>query len=453
MGTAALMVLTVTALLWARRGAVASVFLISSVAFYFASASKKEFVWLIAVLALTFWGGRMLEASPRRRGWWLGTILFLLLGVLAAFKWRSGELVAPLGVSYITFRLASYLIDLYLGRAKVCTDPVSFTAYGAFFPQVSSGPIQRWSDFSDQLLAWQSPRHAELVGAFRLILWGLFKKLVVANRLALMVSPAFDFSDTASAGALVAAAYLFPVQLYADFSGLTDIARGCSKMLGIEAPQNFNLPFVAQSVQEFWSRWHMSLTAWLRDYLFSPLSLFLRRIRNWGAIAAITANMVAVGLWHGVSLGFLIFGLLNAAYMVIPILIRGGAASSRSGHNRWLGWVRIVGTFHLMMVAFVFFRANSIGAAANVLAAFPRLVADGAWAPKAGANVLGWFVLGVVILVMLLVEHLLARREARFWLSTPGAATVVRWLAYYLAFAAIVVLGDWETTTSIYQRF
>ena len=212
----------------------------------------------------------------------------LIMGALVLVKLPAYSSAAPLGISYFSFRLIAYLLDIYWGRASPARSLVNFASFVAFFPQITSGPIQRWEDFGAQLDGSRRPGPDQLVTAMRLILFGLFKKIVVANRLGLIVDRVFEDPTRFTPLLLVVAAYAFPIQLYADFSGLTDIARGASRLVGIEGPRNFNRPFLSTSVQEFWSRWHMSLTSWLRDYLFKPLAVELRGMGRAGLALAVT---------------------------------------------------------------------------------------------------------------------------------------------------------------------
>jgi len=295
---------------------------------------------------------------------WLGiaTVIFLV-ACLAAFKIALltpshgiAGLVMPLGISYYTFKLISYVLEVHWGKLPAETDFINFASYVAFFPQIVAGPIQRPGDFLAQLPA--KPQSA--TAAWSRIAWGFAKKLVIADNLAPIVNAIYSHVSGLHGLPLLLGFYVFPLQLYADFSGLTDIAIGVGRLFGITGPENFNRPYTRTSVSEFWRYWHMSLTTWLQDYVFVPLRMATREAGNLGLVISLTAMMVAIGLWHGVSVGFLVFGLLNAAYLSVDALTgrrRGKFFKKNPRWNtagNWLGWLL---TFHLVLLSEVFWRA------------------------------------------------------------------------------------------------
>jgi alginate O-acetyltransferase complex protein AlgI len=279
---------------------------------------------------------------------------------------RFGRLAAPLGLSYYTFKLMSYVIDVYWGKIEPARNFTEFATAIAFFPQMAAGPIQRPHDFLAQLPPTQT---AIWMGLSRLV-WGLAKKLIIADHLAPAVNYVFAHTHGLRGASLLAGFYLFPLQMYADFSALTDIALGMGLLFGIVGPENFNRPFTASSISDFWRRWHMSLTNWLADYVFTPLRMATRAAGTAGLTLSITINMLAVGLWHGFTWGYLVFGAINAAYLVVDVLTarqRGSFFKARPNLD-WLGsWMGRLVTLHLFFIAMVFFRAQTVGDAAWVL--------------------------------------------------------------------------------------
>ncbi len=265
----------------------------------------------------------------------------------------------PLGISYYSFKLISYILEVHRGNLPAERSLVKFGAYVAFFPQIVAGPIQRPGDFFGQL----PPTPVSIGGAVARIAWGLTKKLMIADNLAPAVNFVYAHVFDLHGAPLWIGLYLFPFQLYADFSGLTDIAIGAGQLFGITGPENFNRPFTASSISDFWRRWHMSLTNWLVDYVFVPLRMATRNIGATGLVLSITINMVAIGLWHGLTAGYLMFGVVNAAYLIGDALtsrrrakfFKRNPAWERAGS--WLGWLL---TFHLIVVAEVFFRAPRV---------------------------------------------------------------------------------------------
>ena len=454
--SAVLLLATVIATRVLGRRALPGAVLLASSMFYVASAPGGV-AWLALSILLAFAvGARLTTASQRISIWLLSLTILVILGALVFVKLPGHDFTAPLGISYFTFRLVAYLLDVYWGRCEPARSLTEFAAFVSFFPQVTSGPIDRWGHFLGQLDRYEYPSYEQMSSALRLILFGLFKKLVVANRLGGLVEPVLDSPGDFSAQFLVAAAYAFPIQLYADFSGLTDIARGASRLLGIEAPRNFDRPFLASSVQEFWTRWHMSLTFWLRDYLFKPLSATLRRQGRIGLAVAIGVNMLAIGLWHGLQWTFLAFGVINAIYMVAGAMRRRPralqVAVARLGLRRW---GNILLTFNLMTFAFVFFRAADLSAALEVLRGFPALFHLGLHSSQTVAPALGVTPRGVVapVAVMAFVEFGVARGYWDRWFMRTRVGAVARWVAYYAVVLAIVFGGIFDNTKFIYARF
>ena len=353
--------------------------LVVSIAFY-CTWSLGAAVALTAATSLTFHAGKLIgDPTSERQG---RNVFFFAIALLvaylslfkiaAALPWRGGaRVVLPLGLSYYTFKLMSYVIDIYWGKIQPAANRIDFAAAIAFFPQLTAGPIQRPADFLPQVppqrtMVWQ--------GLSRMV-WGLAKKMLIADNLAPTVNYVYAHIGGSQVGglhgaALLAGFYLFPLQLYADFSALTDIALGMGMMFGIQGPENFNRPFTASSISDFWSRWHMSLTKWLADYVFTPLRMTTRSLGTLGLVISISANMVAIGIWHGLTWGYLAFGFVNAAYFVADALTaRSRAKFFRMRPNLtrlrdWTGWLL---TFHLVLIGLVFFRAHTVSDATWLL--------------------------------------------------------------------------------------
>nr|MBP7284591.1 MBOAT family protein [Leptospiraceae bacterium] len=227
------------------------------------------------------------------------------------------SIIAPLGISYYTFKLISYIVDCYWEKIEVEKDFINFLLYVSFFPQILSGPIQRAGSFLSQIKENNPILIANsLEIGFKLILWGLFKKLVIADRIGMFVDQIYKSPETFPGNYVLLAGYFYTIQLYTDFSGITDIAIGSASLFGIKTPQNFRFPFYASNIQEFWSRWHITLTNWLRDYIFTPLRMNFRSLGNIGMVLSIGINMILIGTWHGANYTFIVFGMIHAIYMV-----------------------------------------------------------------------------------------------------------------------------------------
>ena len=265
------------------------------------------------------------SASERAKQAYMSAGVAMVIGAIVVFKaagaWRG--FLLPLGVSYYSFKLISYLIEVYWDDDAVERDPIIFFLFPAFFPQIVSGPIQRPGPFFVQMreVAGRTLNVDQVETGFRFILGGLMMKLLVGDRLlAFIGAVSQSYPDYRYSVVVTTVGVLHPA-LYADFSGYTNIALGIGKLFGVEGPPNFNAPFAAVNIQDFWRRWHMSLTLWLTDYLFTPLSLSLRDYGEAGLISAICLNMIIIGLWHGFTVNFLAFGALHAVFLSTTVLI------------------------------------------------------------------------------------------------------------------------------------
>jgi D-alanyl-lipoteichoic acid acyltransferase DltB (MBOAT superfamily) len=272
------------------------------------------------------------------------------------------QITLPIGISFFTFQAISYLVDISRGQIKPMW-PLDFATYLSFFPHLVAGPIVRASEFAPQLDAPPRPDRVPVTGAFLLILLGLFKKVVISSYLGTeLVDPVFALPGEHTSPEILLATYGYAIQIYADFSGYTDIAIGCALLLGFQFPQNFNNPYRALSLQDFWRRWHMTLSRWLRDYLYVPLGgsrgSTIFTYRN------LMITMVLGGLWHGAAWTFVVWGAIHGAGLIVERLIRGGGEPSANG---WAVAVRWVVTFHIVCLAWIFFRAESMDIAFDLL--------------------------------------------------------------------------------------
>jgi D-alanyl-lipoteichoic acid acyltransferase DltB (MBOAT superfamily) len=331
-------------------------------------------------------------ASPSRSRRWLAAAVVANLGTLAWFKYagflaESGgsllrlagfdvdpplvDVVLPVGISFFTFQALSYVIDVHRREVRPAS-LLDFAVYLSFFPHLVAGPIVRASELIPQLRHRRDARHVDASLAFWLITAGLFKKVVVANYLAAeIVDPLFAVPGQHGGFEALAGIYAYAIQIYADFSGYTDIAIGVALLLGFRFPQNFDAPYSAVSLQDFWRRWHMTLSRWLRDYLYIPLG------GGRGSQAATYRNLMLTmllgGLWHGAAWTFVVWGGMHGAGLALEHW-SARRRTARPGAAVAPRWVRRIVTFHIVCLAWVFFRADSFGGAVEVLA---RLWQDG----------------------------------------------------------------------------
>lgn len=361
--------------------------LIASYVFYMKWDWRFAGLILLSTAVDYFVGMAMANRRPDQRRLLLLASLTVNLGVLGFYKYFDFfaeslaraigadpaswtlQLILPVGVSFYTFQSMSYTIDVYRGRIAPERSPVDFALFVAFFPQLVAGPIVRASDFFPQLSKWAAPDGLRLRRAFQLILFGLIKKLVFADRFALIADGYFDAPravdspETAWVGV-----FAFAMQIFFDFSGYTDIARGCALVLGFEFPVNFERPYLATSITDFWHRWHISLSTWLRDYLYVPLGG--NRGGAWRTYRNLLLTMLLGGLWHGAAWTFVAWGAFHGGLLAIERAISGlrwPGRIRRAWQNPWLWAPRAIGTFVVVCVGWVLFRARSFSDARHIL--------------------------------------------------------------------------------------
>ena len=273
------------------------------------------------------------------------------------------KIALPVGISFYTFQTMSYTIDIYRKQLEPTKDFIAFAAFVGYFPQLVAGPIERASNLLPQMSKRRYFDYQKAVDGMRQALWGFFKKVVIADAVAPLVDQAFGDPNGFSAIALITGALLFSIQIYCDFSGYSDIAIGISKLFGIDLMQNFRTPYFSRDIAEFWRRWHISLSTWFRDYLYIPLGgsrgSTALKVRNTFAI------FIVSGFWHGANWTFIIWGLINAL-LFLPLLL---AKRNRSNLNdaEISDLHRILLTFSITTIAWIFFRADSLSHAIDYL--------------------------------------------------------------------------------------
>lgn len=310
--------------------------------------------------------------------------LFVNLGLLGVFKYAgffveswvdawaglgvtmhkpSLEIVLPVGISFYTFQTLSYTIDVYRGQLKASRHPLEFAAYVSFFPQLVAGPIERATRLLPQLQRLRPVTPTAVKIGLRLIAYGLFKKVVIADSAAGYANAAFADPSAFTGPVLVIGVIAFALQIYGDFSGYSDIAIGLGRLFGIRLRSNFRFPYFSRNVAEFWRRWHVSLNTWFRDYLYIPLGG--SRGGKWKSLRNIAVVFLVSGLWHGANWTFVVWGGIHAA-LFVPIFLLGRNKSFGDEWDWRHGW-RAVVTFFWVCLAWVFFRAESLSAASTYL--------------------------------------------------------------------------------------
>ena len=453
------------------------VLLLASLAFY-ASHSPVYALLLLGVTLLVHRAARALERRETERAKLrlVALVVTALVVMLAGFKLASalaaspagspgeGEGVAlrvlvPLGLSYYLFKLIGYLLDVYWEKMPAERSIVALALYASFFPQIVSGPIERAGDFREQLGRLDKLDPASVAAGLRRILFGLFKKIAIADRLAGLVDAVHAQPSAYSSLELLAGAYLFALQLYADFSGVTDIAIGLGQLFGLKGPENFDLPFFTRNLQEYWRRWHMSLTSWLADYLFTPLRMALRDLGQLGLALAILINMVAIGVWHGAAWTYAAFGLLHGVFMVASVLTlkrRDAFFQGRPALSRLRAVTAPLASFHLVVLALVVFRASSLSRAAEYLARFAAGSRGGIAATRFSFRLLHMTpgaMLGILVLAALMEFGNWAMRESGWSRGFLAAPRAYRWALYCGIILVTLGVGHLGEQTFIYAQF
>ena len=427
-----------------------------------------RFLILILITSLSsFASGLWLERTQHRKAVVASNII-LNLGILGTFKYYDFfvenllhlflqvgysldvptlRLILPVGISFYTFQSLSYTIDVYRGKLHATKDVVAFFAYIAFFPQLVAGPIERATHLLPQMLGTRTFRYDEAVDGLRRMLWGFFKKMVVADNCAVAVNLIWDNYAEADALTLIAGMLLFTFQIYGDFSGYSDIAIGVSKLFGIKLMENFRLPYFSRSIGEFWRRWHISLMTWFRDYLYIPLG----GSRKGSARTMLNVFIVFLlsGLWHGANWTYVAWGGYNACLLTIGRWLGANHQSPQSDTPTWRNIPRIIFTFFLVAIGWIVFRSASLAEAYDYLTRlFTTLPSFSLGGLQHGKVAL------LYCAMMLGVEWVQRDRLCPLQLEglAIGRYQMVRWAVYYLVLI-LVFFGRGEEQTFIYFQF
>ena len=354
------------------------------------------------------------------------------------------NIILPVGISFYTFQTMSYTLDVYRGELRSTRHFLDFCLFVSFFPQLVAGPIERASNLLPQVLAPRAVTWEKVHSGVQLAFWGFFKKMVIADNLSVIANAAFN-QPSCTGSEVIIAVYAFAFQIYCDFSGYTDIARGVARMLGFEICENFRLPYFATNPSDFWDRWHISLSTWLRDYLYIPLGGNRRGVRR--TYINLTLTMLLGGLWHGASWHFVAWGAFHALLLVIFRLTRSAKISHVRSAPRmnWLFWLKAFGFFHITCFGWLIFRANDM----------PQLVAM-TKAIFTTTTLSGLFTVSALQIVvfaaplMLLQAYQYATNDMEPWRRWPDAVKIPYYLA---AFYAILLLGSPVKEAFIYFQF
>ena len=408
------------------------------------------------------------ENNQTKRKLLLWTSIIINLGFLGFFKYynffvdnfvaafsffgspingNSLDIILPVGISFYTFQTLSYSIDVYKRKLEPTKDFIAFSAFVSFFPQLVAGPIERASNLLPQFYKKREFDYAKAVDGMRQILWGLFKKIVIADNCAEFANQIFNNSADYSGSTLVLGAIFFTFQIYCDFSGYSDIAIGASRLFGFNLMQNFNFPYFSRDMAEFWRRWHISLSTWFRDYVYIPLGG--SRGGTWLNIRNIFIIFIVSGFWHGANWTFIVWGALNALYF-LPLLL---AKKNRNNINvvaegKYLPSMReflsIIITFSLTVFAWIFFRSASIDHALQFI--------NGIFS-KSLFSMPEIFPVSIILLVLIFMMMEWLGRDQQFALQYFGnkLKAVSRYALYFTLIFSIFWFGGKEQAFIYFQ--
>ena len=443
-----------------------------------------RFLILIALTSFCSWGSGLMIAKNTQnitechgggqnvsfaKKFWLIANIVLNLGILATFKYYDFfvsefghlfgistdslllKIILPVGISFYTFQALSYSIDVYRGNIKPTKDIIAFFAFISFFPQLVAGPIERATNLLPQFLQNRKFSYDQAVDGMRQILWGLFKKIVVADNCATYVDQVWATYDTQTGSTLLLAAILFTFQIYGDFSGYSDIAIGTAKLFGIKLMRNFNNPYFSRDIAEFWRRWHISLTTWFRDYVYIPLGG--SRVNQWKIVRNTFFIFLLSGFWHGANWTFIAWGAYHAV-LFLPLILLGKNRkyTNQVAEGRWLPtWKetgQIILTFVLAVIGWIIFRAETIVQAGEImfsicsssLLSVPWLMTRNFYLPLFSA-----------LLIMLIVEW--TNRNQQHGLGRLTKYRWVNWLIYYAIVFLMYQYQPMEEVQFIYFQF
>ena len=446
------------------------ILILASIVFY--SYVRVSYLFIIfSIIIVNYFIGIRIENSLNKklRTYFLYFSLFLNIGILIYFKYWNfiidtifaipgsaffknnliiNEIVLPLGLSYYIFQTIGYIFDVYRGSLKAEKDFSKFALFTLFFPKLLVGPIERAKNLFPQFNTEHPFYRSNIVEGCNRIIWGLFKKLVVADRISIYVDAVYSNIPQHNSTTFYVATFLYPFQVYSDFSGYTDIAIGTAKLFGIDLIENFKRPLLAKNISDFWRRWHISLSSWVNDYIYTPIVLKRRDWGNWGVFYALVLSFTVIGIWHGASWNFVIFGMLQASAIMLEVLTTG----VRKKISKIIPTIiyrnaSILLTFLFFTFSLIIFRTTSLTDAENILnIAFSnngRLYID-------QPSTIIFILIGIVIILINdirkenhLIKHLVVNKENQ----------MLHQMSYSIMLIYIILAGVFDGGQFIYFAF
>lgn len=450
--------------------------LLASCIFYMAFIPAYIFILFFTIL-IDYYAGIMISRSEgRRRKAFLILSISANVLVLAVFKYYNFfieninalldawhvqrydlpylKIILPIGLSFHTFQAMSYTIEVYRKNFPPEKHLGYYALYVMFYPQLVAGPIERPQNVLPQLHAHHAYNHSRMLSGLRLMLWGLFKKVVIADRLGIMVNEVYNHTNQYTGFVYIIATIFFGIQIYCDFSGYSDIAIGSARTMGIDLMTNFKRPYFASTISEFWRRWHISLSTWFRDYVY--ISLGGNRVSTLKRNFNLFFVFLISGFWHGASWNFVIWGALHGLF-----LITGNYLHTWFPFLKKTNVFNILVTFLLVNFAWIFFRAATFHDAMHIGQHLFSVNSNGSYFSLANDDLKGnitylgfpfWkFAASLLLLPLLFIADWSI--EKGYWVSFERRPTAVKWAIYYTLILAILLLGVFETNQFIYFQF
>jgi len=440
---------------------------------------KAEYAILILISTMIdyYAGRRMADLKEKiKRRKYLILSLFTNLGLLFAFKYFNFfndsiramltaislpvdipyfNVLLPVGISFYTFQTLSYTIDVYNGKIKPERHFGIFAVYVAFFPQLVAGPIERAKNLLPQFAKKHKFDYKRVTDGLKLMLWGFFLKIVIADRLSIVVDHVYNDVTGFVGVPLIIATYFFAFQIYCDFAGYSFIAIGAAQVLGIKLMDNFRRPYFSKSVSEFWKRWHISLTTWFRDYLYIPLGG--NRVVKSRWLFNIAVVFLISGLWHGAGWTFVIWGALHGSYLIFSILTK----NVREKFANFIGItkfprfhmiLKVFITFHLVLFGWIFFRANTFSDAIYVITHLFTGLSFHIKNLFLERTIMVEFVVAIPLILFMEFIHLIQERM-RMRQFLDDKPLLLRWAIYFVIIMVILLFGIYQETPFIYFQF
>lgn len=475
----------VTILFFLLPKRVRNVFLLACSCYFYMCWKAKYIVLIGFSILATYLGGLLLDYFKKRQSRLLqNTVLWGTIGcnllILFVFKYYNFfaenvqaitgvalplfGFVLPVGISFYTFQALGYVIDVYRGTTKAEKNLITYALFISFYPQLVAGPIERSDKLLPQIKKGTAFSYENMRSGLLLMGWGMFQKVVIADRLVLFVDTVYEQYQTVDGAYLLLATVLFAFQIYCDFASYSNIARGAARVMGYRLMLNFDTPYFSRGFAEYWSRWHISLSGWFQDYIFEPLAWGLKKY-SWAPYFAVFVVFFISGFWHGASWTYVIWGLLHAAFRIFGMLTRKGrkklykklgistkSTLFRSGQTLWV--------FLCVCFSYIFFRAANLEQAVGVIGQIVSGTHIGTlFRPEFFSFGLDEkdFVVAVISLAVLWVADVLAYKKVDVYGWITAQKRPVRWLIYWALLFSVVIFGvygpSYDSTPFIYFQF